>query len=181
MTNETDMPARVEHRILGVTFCQNRIEDIVHEAVVKGGLVVVPAAPGLAGDFMYSPIYRKALLEADMVIADSGFMVILWWLRTGIKLSRNSGLAFLRAFMKQDDFKQNKRIFWIMPSPEEELRTKRWLQNQHVPIEAENFYVAPFYGKKGSIEDDVLVSQIEAQKPDIVMVGLGGGVQERLG
>jgi exopolysaccharide biosynthesis WecB/TagA/CpsF family protein len=178
--DKTGMPAGFKQRILGVTFFTNRIGVIVNEAV-EGGLMVVPAAPALARDFMQSPEYREALLEADMVIADSGFMVILWWIRTGIKLPKNSGLAFLREFIKHDDFKRKKRIFWVMPSLEEELRTKQWLKGQNISIDIKNFYIAPFYGKEGSVEDDVLISQIEVQRPDIVMIGLGGGVQERLG
>jgi lipopolysaccharide/colanic/teichoic acid biosynthesis glycosyltransferase/UDP-N-acetyl-D-mannosaminuronic acid transferase (WecB/TagA/CpsF family) len=165
-------------RILGIDFFTNEINTIVDRAI-QGGLVVVPAAPGLAKDFMQSPEYREALLEADLAIADSGFMVILWWLRTGRRLPKSSGLTFLREFIKREDFRTI-GIFWIMPSEEETRRTKRWLEIQGVRAEEKNFYIAPYYGK-GSVEDEELIARIEKGQPKIVMVGLGGGVQERLG
>jgi UDP-N-acetyl-D-mannosaminuronic acid transferase (WecB/TagA/CpsF family) len=166
-------------RILGIDFFIGNIEDNVSKAM-QGGLMVVPAAPGLAKDFMKSPEYREALLSADLVITDSGFMVLMWLLRTGRKLPKNSGVAFLLEFIKRSDFKGEKKKFWVMPSVEELQRTCQWLTNHDVAIDKANFYVAPFYGT-GAVDDMLLLAKIEAQKPDIVIIGLGGGVQERLG
>ncbi|MDR2126351.1 MAG: WecB/TagA/CpsF family glycosyltransferase [Prevotellaceae bacterium] len=166
-------------RILGIDFFVGNIECNVDKAV-QGGLVVVPAAPALAKDFMQSSAYREALLSADLVITDSGFMLIAWLLRTGKWLPKNSGVAFLREFIKRDDFRNGKKLFWVMPSVEEQQRTCRWLETQGVALEETNFYVAPFYGK-GTVNDMQLLAKIEAQKPDVIMIGLGGGVQERLG
>jgi exopolysaccharide biosynthesis WecB/TagA/CpsF family protein len=170
---------RTSQRILGIDFFVGDIESTVNKAM-QGGLMVVPAGPGLAKDFMRCPEYREALLSADLAITDSGFMVLMWWLRTGIKLPKNSGAAFLREFIKRNDFRNGKKIFWVMPSVEEQQRTCRWLENQGVVIDAADFYIAPYYGK-GSVNDAMLLEKIESRKPDIVIIGLGGGVQERLG
>jgi exopolysaccharide biosynthesis WecB/TagA/CpsF family protein len=166
-------------RVLGIDFFVGNIESNVNRAM-QGGLMVVPAAPALARDFMQSSEYREALLSADLAITDSGFMVLMWWLRTGMKLPKNSGAAFLREFMKRSDFRNGKKIFWVMPSAEEQWRTCQWLERQGLMTDEEHFYVAPYYGK-GAVDDVVLLARIESQKPDIVMIGLGGGVQERLG
>jgi exopolysaccharide biosynthesis WecB/TagA/CpsF family protein len=166
-------------RILGIDFFVGNIGKNVSTAI-EGGLTVVPAAPGLARDFMQNPEYREALLSADLVITDSGFMVLVWMLRTGKRLPKNSGIAFLREFVKRSDFKNKKKIFWVMPSAEEQQRTCRWLTNQGLMIDDANFYIAPFYGT-GSVDDTLLLTKIETQKPDIVIIGIGGGVQERLG
>jgi exopolysaccharide biosynthesis WecB/TagA/CpsF family protein len=166
-------------RILGVDFFVGNIKENVNKAM-QGGLMTVPAAPGLAKDFMQSSEYREALCAADLVITDSGFMVLVWLLRTGRKLPKNSGAAFLREFIKRSEFKNGKKVFWVLPSVEEQQRTSRWLATQGITFDEANFYVAPFYGT-GSVEDTLLLAKIEVQKPDIVMIGLGGGVQERLG
>ncbi|MDR0748575.1 MAG: WecB/TagA/CpsF family glycosyltransferase [Tannerellaceae bacterium] len=169
----------ITQRILGIEFFVDNIENTVDKSM-QGGLMVVPAAPALAKDFMQSSGYREALLSADLVITDSGFMVLMWWLRTGKRLSKNSGVAFLREFVKRSEFKSGKNLFWVMPSVEEQQRTCQWLKNQGISSDEANFYVAPFYGN-GSVNDASLRSKIEAQKPDIVIIGLGGGIQERLG
>ncbi|MDR1581889.1 MAG: WecB/TagA/CpsF family glycosyltransferase [Prevotellaceae bacterium] len=178
MSNDLTMPV-ISQRILGINFFVGNIANNVDKAL-QGGLTIVPAAPALAENFMQSSEYREALLSADLVITDSGFMVIMWWLMTGKKLPKNSGPAFFREFIKREDFQNGRQIFWVMPSDEEQQRTCRWLKRQGITIADANFYVAPFYGK-GSVEDMQLLSKIELQKPDIVLIGLGGGVQERLG
>jgi exopolysaccharide biosynthesis WecB/TagA/CpsF family protein len=168
----------MKRRIIGIDFHAGSIEDAVDQAL-KGGLTVVPAGPGLAKDFMKSPEYRQALLSADLAITDSGFMVLLWWLRTGERLNKNSGLAFLRELQKRGIFR-NGGIFWIMPSEDEHQRTKAWLVNEGAEPDDEDFYIAPFYGS-GAIEDAELLDRLASRKPQIVIIGLGGGVQERLG
>ena len=44
---------------------------------------------------------------------------------------------------------------------------------------ADNVYIAPMYG--ASVADEALLLQIEKRRPRHVVVGLGGGTQERLG
>jgi exopolysaccharide biosynthesis WecB/TagA/CpsF family protein len=142
--------------------------------------MVIPAAPALTKDFMQNPEYRETLLSADLVITDSGFMILVWLLRTGRRLPKNSGAAFLRELIKRSEFRNGRKIFWVMPSVEERQRTCQWLASQGITFDEANFYVAPFYGK-GSVNDTLLLEKIEVQKNDIVIIGLGGGVQERLG
>ncbi|MDR1789455.1 MAG: cupin domain-containing protein, partial [Opitutaceae bacterium] len=166
-------------RIVGVDFFAGSLDALVENAM-KGGLVVVPAAPALATDFMRSAEYREALLSADIATTDSGFMVLLWWLRTGKWLRKHSGLAFLRALLRNADFRAA-RIFWIMPTEAERERTKTWLADNGIAAEDADFYTAPFYGKKGAVEDETLAARIAARRPAAVVVGLGGGTQERLG
>ena len=57
----------------------------------KGGLLVVPAAPALK-DLDRSPDYRDALLNADLAITDSAFMVLIW-----NRLQPDSNQASLRS------------------------------------------------------------------------------------
>ena len=61
--------------ILGVRFFNGTVEDAV-ERMDRGGLLVVPAAPALK-DIDRNPGYREALLNADLCITDSAFMVLI--------------------------------------------------------------------------------------------------------
>lgn len=146
-----------------------------------GGLVVAPSAPGLAVDLIKSPSYREALTSASLVLTDSGFMVLLWRVLTGERLPRHSGLKFLRAVLAQPKMKEPGAVFWVMPSAREDAHNRAWLVAHGFPVTAEDVYVAPHYPATGAIIDDELLRLIEARNPRIVMLAIGGGVQERVG
>lgn len=143
-------------------------------------LVVAPSAPGLAVDLIKSASYREALTTADLVLTDSGFMVLLWRWFTGEKLPRHSGLKFIRAVLERAELKQPGAVFWVMPSAEEDLRNRTWLTAQGFPVTADDVYLAPHY-PAGPIQDEELVRRIDARRPRVVMLAIGGGVQERVG
>ena len=149
-------------------------------AASGGGLVVAPSAPGLAVDLVKSVSYREALSSASLVLTDSGFMVLLWWAFTGEKLPRHSGLKFLRAVLARPELKEPGAVFWVMPSAKEDAHNRAWLVTNGFPVTADDVYVAPHY-PAGAIVDDELLNLIEARKPRIVMLAIGGGVQERVG
>lgn len=143
-------------------------------------LIVAPSAPGLAVDLVNSASYREALTTADLVLTDSGFMVLLWRLFTGEKLPRHSGLKFLRAVLDRPELKQPGAVFWVMPSAEEDVRNRAWLASQGFPVTPDDVYLAPHYAP-GPVQDDELVRRIAARRPRVVMLAIGGGVQERVG
>jgi len=145
-----------------------------------GGLVVAPSAPGLAVDLIKSASYREALTSASLVLTDSGFMVLLWWVFSGKKLPRHSGLKFLRAVLARPELKEPGAVFWVMPSAQEDIHNRAWLVANGFPVTADDVYVAPHY-PAGPIVDDELLSLLETRKPRIVMLAIGGGVQERVG
>lgn len=145
-----------------------------------GGLVVAPSAPGLAVDLVRSASYREALTTASLVLTDSGFMILLWRMFTFEKLPRYSGLKFLRAVLDRPELKEPGSVFWVMPSAKEDAHNRAWLVANGFPVTAEDVYLAPHY-PAGAIRDEELLALIEARKPRIVMLAIGGGVQERVG
>jgi UDP-N-acetyl-D-mannosaminuronic acid transferase (WecB/TagA/CpsF family) len=164
-------------RILGIPFFTGTIEEACARAR-QGGLVVAPSGPGLADDLIHQPDYRAALAAGDLVLTDSGFLVLLWWLRTGRRLPRHSGLKFLQACLRRHA--PTSRIFWVMPGEDEMRRNFAWLERCGLPAATRHGYVAPFYGP-GPIVDLPLRDAIESCRPDFVIIAIGGGVQERLG
>jgi UDP-N-acetyl-D-mannosaminuronic acid transferase (WecB/TagA/CpsF family) len=166
-------------RVLGLDFFPGSLDGACVRAA-KGGLLTAPSGPGLAEDLLREPAYRRALEESDMVLTDSAFMVLLWRLRTGRRLPRNSGLAFLRIWMNRDIMRRPGAVFWVMPSAAERDHTFAWLKDNGYPVVAEDFHVAPTY-LSGEIVDRELAALIEARRPAVVYLAIGGGVQERLG
>jgi N-acetylglucosaminyldiphosphoundecaprenol N-acetyl-beta-D-mannosaminyltransferase len=183
-TKETYMPARKllpsnhYRKILGVQFFVGNATQAVN-AGMKGGLVVAPAAPSLL-DLHHDRHYREALLESDLAITDSGFMVLLWNAMALDSIRRVSGLKYLKLLLSQAAFRQPGATFWVMPSRESLQRNLQWLQKHGVSVEETDCYVAPKYST-GSIRDEALLALLNSKRPAHVIVTVGGGVQERLG
>jgi exopolysaccharide biosynthesis WecB/TagA/CpsF family protein len=164
--------------ILGVRFFVGDAPEAVALGA-QGGLVVVPAAPALM-ELARDGDYRQALLEADLTITDSGFLVLLWNFLVQDRIHRVSGLEYLKMLLNRAELRKPGSVLWVMPSQDALERNLRWLQAQGFSTIREDCYVAPRYSS-GSIVDEQLVGLINARKPQHVIIGLGGGIQEKLG
>jgi UDP-N-acetyl-D-mannosaminuronic acid transferase (WecB/TagA/CpsF family) len=138
----------------------------------------VPGAPALK-NLSHDQSYREALLGADFAIPDSALMVLLWNLIQRDRIPKLSGLKYLRALISQSDFRKPGASFWVMPSEASLRRNLDWLGGQGIRVDDMDVYVAPMYG--AAIEDSALLSRIEERRPRHIVLGLGGGTQERLG
>ena len=174
-----------EGTVLGVSFFRGTAEDAV-ERILEGGLLVAPSGPGLSKNLIEDSFYGKALDAADIVLPDSGLMVLIWnWIASfgGFRIKRLSGLTFLSSFLRSPTVKSGlDNSFWVMPSVEENNINLEWLRKElDVSISAEETYIAPIYPSAGQIIDDLLLKNIQQQNPSIIFLNIGGGVQERLG
>ncbi len=171
------MTGSTYHRILGVDFFSGSAQDAIAK-VRDGGLVVVPAAPALK-DLDRNPGYREALLGADLAIADSALMVLIWNRLQAEAIRRLSGLEYLRELLLEQDVRRPGNTVWVMASTESAQRNLAWLAEQGIYVPEENIYIAPHYGD--AIEDSRLLKQLQRIRPQHVILTVGGGTQERLG
>jgi UDP-N-acetyl-D-mannosaminuronic acid transferase (WecB/TagA/CpsF family) len=178
MTKTSSAAKTPFRQILGVRFFVGGTSEAV-EIGLRGGLVVVPAAPALI-ELGRDPHYREALTEADLAITDSGFLVLLWNTLRRDAIQRVSGLGYLRELLNRPEFRAPDAVLWIMPSEASLRRNLDWLTASGFHTTAENCYVAPKYAT-GGITDEALLQLIAARNPRHIVVGLGGGVQEKLG
>jgi N-acetylglucosaminyldiphosphoundecaprenol N-acetyl-beta-D-mannosaminyltransferase len=168
-------PSNSNYRqILGIRFFTGSAAEAVQIAL-RGGLVVVPAAPALV-EIDRDSQYREALLNSDLALTDSGFMVLLWNLIKFEKIRRVSGLEYLKALVAQP----LGQTLWVMPSEHSRDKALTWLQSRNVPVTENNFYVAPTYARQ-NITDRTLLNRLNTERPNHVIIALGGGVQEKLG
>jgi UDP-N-acetyl-D-mannosaminuronic acid transferase (WecB/TagA/CpsF family) len=194
--------------ILGIRFFNGTVDEAVETMSTHGGLLVVPAAPALV-KICEDEGYRRAVTSADMAIADSGAMVLIWKILTGRRVERISGLKFLKHLIARLASSPDQRVLWIVPSERAHEKTIDWLRRVNLTGTAD-FYVAPRYGSE--VRDDALVAKIDSggsrganftaggrepfasrpraagdsvlvktEPPAHVIVGIGGGVQEKLG
>jgi UDP-N-acetyl-D-mannosaminuronic acid transferase (WecB/TagA/CpsF family) len=195
MTNPpvTAAPATT-HRILGIDFFDGSAHAAI-EIMRSGGLLVIPAAPALK-DLDCNPDYRDALLNADLALTDSAFMVLIWNRLQSQPIRRLSGLEYLRELLLEPDLRQPGNTLWIMASPISAKRNLAWLEGQGITVPEDNIYVAPMYptanvvgrhpsGSSGAgsttLSDPALIERLNRLRPRHVIVTIGGGTQERLG
>src|SRR2546423_1125684 len=165
-------------QILGIRFFNGTAAEAVAQLQRSGGYVVVPAAPGLV-KLRYDSDFRTALVSADLAIADSGLMVLLWrWLGSR-RLTRVSGLAYLKELLRLSMMREPGKTFWILPTQAAIASTMSWLRSAGFPAQPEDFYAAPFYGNQ--VRDDALIALMDSRRPANVIIGIGGGPQEKLG
>jgi UDP-N-acetyl-D-mannosaminuronic acid transferase (WecB/TagA/CpsF family) len=169
---------RCYRQILGVRFFIGSPKEAVAIGL-RGGLVVVPAAPALI-ELEHDTAYRDALAGSDLAITDSGFMVLIWRFLRGERLIRVSGLEYLQLILQDPSLREPGATLWIMPTAGARDRTVTWLRQQGFSTTKDDCYLAPMY-PKGTIEDTALLDLVRSRRPRHIIVGLGGGVQERVG
>ena len=166
------------HRILGIVFFDGSAQAAI--AIMRnGGLLVIPAAPALK-DLDHNLDYRESLLNADLAITDSAYMVLIWNRLQSKTIKRLSGLEYLRELLLEPDVCQPGNTLWIMASPISAKRNLAWLEGQGITVPEDNIYMAPIYGN-APISDPALLERLNRLRPQHVIVTIGGGTQERLG
>src|SRR6202043_1680858 len=174
---ENSKPKREFRQILGIHFFVGEAQRAI-DLLRNGGLLVVPAAPALK-DLSEDAGYREALLGADVAIADSALMVMVWNFLQKDNVRRLSGLEYLVKLLKQANSKMIGRSFWVMASPTSTERNLAWLRRQGIEVPPEDIYLAPIYGP--TVEDEILLAKLRERRPTDIIVTIGGGTQERLG
>jgi UDP-N-acetyl-D-mannosaminuronic acid transferase (WecB/TagA/CpsF family) len=169
-------PGRFQ-RILGVDFFCGTARQTI-DRMKLGGLLVVPAAPALK-DLPENLDYRDALLNADLAITDSAFMVLIWNFMSRKRIPRVSGLEYLKELLLESDLREPGNTLWIMASPKSARTNLDWLESQGIEVRPDDIYMAPMY--KGAISDEPLLAKLRAHRYKHVIVTVGGGTQERLG
>jgi len=165
-------------QILGVRFFIGEAQKAIDHVSSHGGLVVVPAAPALK-NLPVDAGYRDALLGADFAITDSVMMVLVWNLIHSKHIPKFSGLKYLTMLLKLPELMQPGSSFWVMPTRKSAERNLSWLNSHGFPLTMNDAYLAPMYSSV--ITDDELLARLEERRPKHIVLGLGGGTQERVG
>jgi exopolysaccharide biosynthesis WecB/TagA/CpsF family protein len=123
--------------------------------------------------------YRRAVLAADLAIADSGLMVVLCRLFRRENLQRISGLKYLKHLLAALKGAGIGEVFWIVPSGRARQKLLDSSRREAFSITTENCYVAQRYGFE--VEDRNLLALIEQRRPAHIIIAIGSGAQEKLG
>jgi N-acetylglucosaminyldiphosphoundecaprenol N-acetyl-beta-D-mannosaminyltransferase len=165
-------------QILGVQFFNGDVDEAVALMSQRGGFLVAPSGTCFAR-LREDESYRRALVAADLAIADSGLMVVLWRLFRHESVQRISGLKYLKHLFGKLKGEGERAVFWVLPTKRAEQKLLDWSRGAAFPITSENCYVAPLYGSE--VGDQNLVGLIEQRRAAHVIIAIGSGAQEKLG
>ncbi len=193
------------HQILGIKFFGGSSREAVEEISRTGGLLSAPAAPSLIA-LCQDADYREALLGADMTIADSGFMVLLWRLFTGEKVPRISGLEHVKRLLEHESVRETGAVLWVVATERSREKLVEFLDGsgavgsasrvpgstearpadlpfQRLSVSASQHfptvYVAPKYARP--VADAALLALVQQKRPRHIVIAVGGGNQDKLG
>src|SRR5438876_6375216 len=190
-------------RMLGIEFFIGTPAEAIAHISKTGGLLVAPAAPSFIA-LQDDPDYRGAIADADLAIADSGWAVLFWRLFQREKITRISGLAVFKALLETPEARIPRNLFFVLPTENAKAKTIEFARNSGYPTTADDCYVAPRFSvgqalppagaeqrqpemvalqtaKSPFVEDRDLASIIERRPPKHIIIGIGGGMQDKLG
>ena len=97
-----------------------------------------------------------------------------------INVERFSGYKFLKYFFIYLKKNNKSSIFLIDPSKKVSESNKKYILNLGIKKKNFNNYIAPIYNSS-KINDRILIKYLRRKKPNIILINIGGGVQEVLG
>jgi N-acetylglucosaminyldiphosphoundecaprenol N-acetyl-beta-D-mannosaminyltransferase len=101
-------------QILGLRFFNGDVDEAVASMFQDGGFLVAPSGTCFAR-LREDERYRRAIVAADMAIADSGLMVVIWRLLRRENVHRISGLKYLKHLLGKLNGEGTK-VFWVLPN-----------------------------------------------------------------
>jgi exopolysaccharide biosynthesis WecB/TagA/CpsF family protein len=164
-------------QILGIQFFNGDVDEAVASMFQDGGFLVAPSGTCFAR-LREDERYRRAIVAADMAIADSGLMVVIWRLLRRENVQRISGLKYLKHLLGKLNGEGTK-VFWVLPNERACQKLIDWSRGESFLIKTENCYIAPRYGS--NVEDRNFLGIVERNRPAHVIIAIGSGAQEKLG
>lgn len=165
-------------QILGLRFFNGDVDEAVAFMHRHGGYLVAPSGTCFARLREDEP-YRRAMLSADLAIADSGLMVLTWRLLRREKIQRISGLKYLKQLLAKLKREENARVLWILPNERARQKLLDYSHREAFPVKIDDCYVAPRY--RSEVEDRDLLALVEERRPAHIVIAIGSGPQEKLG
>ena len=165
-------------QILGIRFFNGDVEEAIGTQLRHGGFLIAPSGTCFAR-LRRDEMYRRAVIGADLAIADSGLMVLMWRLLRGERITRISGLKYVKHLLGKLKADRAGEILWILPGERARQKLFEWSRREAFPVASRNYYIAPWYGVE--IEDRNLLSLLEQNRPSHVIIAIGSGAQEKLG
>ena len=175
--DSTTAPSSDVERILGISFFGGTLDEAIERHTANGGYVVIPAAPALL-KLNFDEGYRRAMQSADLALADSGSLALLWRMIGGGRLRRISGIAYFKQLFQQGGIQRGQPTFWIFPSEAAKAKAGGWLADHGFRLHDKDCFIAN--ATASSEQNYAILVRLEEDKPKHVIIAMAGGGQEEL-
>src|SRR5438477_13079662 len=102
-------------QILGISFFDGDVDEALASMDQRGGFLIAPSGTCVAR-LRKDEMYRRAVIGADLTIADSGLKVLLWRLFRRERIGRISGLKYTKHLLHKVKAEGTEEIFWVLPN-----------------------------------------------------------------
>jgi len=168
------MKSKIVH-FFGIKFFDVNYNFIIRLIKMKKGYLVMPAASALV-DVSKNLKYLNSLRNSTAALLDSGFFCILIKIFKFYNVTKFSGYKFIKFFLDDSSLK-NKKILLCNSSIKEDKFNYLFLKSKKFKFIKS--YVCPMYSNINII-DRKLFNIINIYKPEIILLNIGGGIQEVL-
>jgi UDP-N-acetyl-D-mannosaminuronic acid transferase (WecB/TagA/CpsF family) len=168
------LPPQRRERVLGIPFFTGSVDAALDE-ITRGGYVVIPASPALL-KLKFDDDYRRALQQADLVLADSRLLARVWQSMKRRPLPTTSGQTYLRALLGREELAVGDSSFWVAESEAARTKASAWLRAHGMSIAPDAMHVASSEGD----DRHAILLEIEQRRPRHVVIALSAGKQEPL-
>ena len=134
----------------------------------------------MGADLRFAAAVAGFSLLKGLQSGDSGFMVLILRLLYRVRMVRLSGLEFLANYLRDLAGDADPGLYMVEPTAEDHAANQKYLHRLGVKYDPAACYIAPLYTET-ALRDDKLLQDIEARRPAVVLINLGGGIQERVG
>ena len=164
-------------KFLGITFYNENYTQIKNRLFQKKSYLVIPAASALGNVFFSkNKYYLKSLQKAKVAIFDSGFFCICLLFFKFVIVKKFSGYKLINFFLSDTAMKSKKIL--ILNSNKKEKKLNMTLLN-NFKFQFQRHYICPIYNSE-LLHDKMLIKIVNNYKPEIVIINIGGGIQEIL-
>lgn len=169
-------------RFLGIRFWNGSTDSLLREMDLLGGVLTVPSAPSLAQagrDRTLLHAYRSS----RWAVVDGGYIALILRFVCWRSARRISGRQLIERLFADEELAvpmRERTILWVVPNPAEEERIHPFLLRQGFRDEKQFYYHAPFYRTDDEFLDRGLLARVADEKPDWLIICIGGGRQEKL-
>ena len=164
-------------KFLGIKFYNENYTQIKNRLLQKGGYLVMPAASALSSAVLKKNIfYLKSLKKASVATFDSSLFCFCLLFFKFLKVKKFSGYKLMLNFLSDETMKSKKIL--ILNSNKKEKKLNTILLNNN-KFQFHKHYICPIYNSE-LLHDKMLIKIVNNYKPEIVIINIGGGIQEIL-
>src|ERR1041385_4149065 len=123
-------------QILGISFFNDDADEAIALMIQRGGFLIAPSGTCFAR-LREDESYRRAVVAADLAIADSGLMVVLWRLLRREKVHRISGLKYLKHLLGRLKGEGRRDVYFVLPGKAAQEALFDWSRREAFSINTE--------------------------------------------